>query len=293
VPNTVRAGIAKDFENSFFLDEPKLRKLASILETYGAKLNPPASLLYSVSRRDDSFYETSDVDVVLADDNTPGKQIQTLSVMLLPPDVDDTPYALMGRRTVAKVQLGEEAELKGLFGPRGEVTFSVSDRDRDWCFLLADELETQIGRIVTGTSARVPLRALDLVIPLLLSAAVFLWAFQPLFRGPTLLTPDQIATMTLDQRTAKILEMVNRQSSFTGWRFVALFAALIGSTVVLELRVFSRVWRRLRGSVFYCGDMVPLRDKSEKRWYNFKWGVLIAFVVSLFASFAYTWLQRP
>lgn len=78
----MRAGIIKEYDKRFLLDEGKLRKMSEILDSYSRKLDKETELKYTIVRDDNSFYETEEIDDILSEDNSNGKQINKLYISI-------------------------------------------------------------------------------------------------------------------------------------------------------------------------------------------------------------------
>ena len=166
----VGAGVHRNWENPFCLEEGKLRKIVEVLREHGEKKAIP-EISYRVDRADQSYYEPPDVDQIFMDDNIPGREIRSISISLTlkneshgEQDAGFVPYYAGGHASVT-FQASET--------PR--VQLSVSHSDRDWCFLLADELDAQIGRVVRKRTVldRIPKREADFVLLFVVFLLIF------------------------------------------------------------------------------------------------------------------------
>ena len=79
---STRAGTYKEYKSNFHLDEGKLRKISDVVKNHASKLPNKTYINYRVNREDESFYDTSTIDEVLADDNTPGRSIKLIGIEL-------------------------------------------------------------------------------------------------------------------------------------------------------------------------------------------------------------------
>lgn len=98
-----RAAVLKEYEDNFVLDEAKLRKIASIVAEYAAKLGPKYFVEFYVEREDQTSYETKSVDEVLADENAEGKRIVTVSMSIEPPDDEDDAAQKIKRKKLKRL----------------------------------------------------------------------------------------------------------------------------------------------------------------------------------------------
>ena len=280
-----RAGIAKQYKRSFLLDETKLRKIVDVLRGHAKKLDRDTFVLFYVEKGEDTFYETRDIEEVLVDDNTPEKRISTVNIRLR----GQRPEGQQNQKPASEETIAL-ASFR-LFADE-KVNYIVDEKNRDWCLLLADELETQIKRTFTGRSLSVLKgKSLEIVSLLLLVAVFAMWAswFSP--SSEPLLSIDNIRTLSVEERITKTLELVSKHNTSIlpnpiAWLLIALVI------VFIELRPLSRLVENSTRSVFYWGDMIPAHDRYAKRVLQIKWGVGIAFLVSLIAGLIVGWLGR-
>jgi hypothetical protein len=294
--DTTRAGISREYSDTFLVDEARLRKLANVLEESGRKLAPRASLHFAVTRSDNSFYSTKDIDVVLGDDNTAARAIVGLELWLEKPTEQSSAGDQLESVEVARVSFGtgERERFFRYLSEKDPVRFTVINEDRDWCFLLADELDGQIKRVLSARPRWFPAEMIDRLLPLIFTAAAFLVAFVSSIPNGPHFTKAAIAAMSSDQRTSAILNLLSLQESRVGWQVTEILGgftiAFIMGIALGELRPVTRLWRRVYAPTFYWGDMIVVRDRSARVFNNLKWSVLVAFAVSLIASFVYAWL---
>ncbi|MEN6422299.1 MAG: hypothetical protein ABFD76_10165 [Smithella sp.] len=269
------SGVFKEFKQNFILDEGKLRKIAEVLQTYAEKKTDTPHIEFTVYRIDNSYYETESVDEVLSDDNGAGKEISALIVDLVKPKDKETPKKDQSRLCRLRFRTG--ADIK--------IDFSISDPDRDWCFLLADDIETQIRRVIrprrlTWLRQSIFLDMASMMLLLNIIAGVFI--ITSYLRTPS---PDvaQIAKLSIDEKLTKLI--LKGSPDYTAIIFLALY--MIGTALAMmiaEARPISKLLSWFDRSVFYWGDRIEAFDGRSATIQKVKWGVIIAFLVSVAAS---------
>lgn len=273
-----RVGIRKTYKKHFTLDEAKLRRIVDIVREHAKKLTDQTFLKFYVERENDAFYETRSIDEVLDDDNALGRSIRTLTIELhKEPTEENTGKPESERKPLVFVAFASFREEK--------VVFFIEEKDRDWCFLLADELDTQIKRVLKSVPLLlIPKEYIDMIVFFTLGGLILLYLMFLGLRVPPAFTLDQIKTMTTDERTVELLSLAVKQHSTSGLIlpiFMLLYALVWG---VIALRPIERILGKMSRSVFYWGDMAPIHDQFERKILHLKWGVCIAFVVSLAAT---------
>jgi len=276
-----KAGIYKEYKKHFLVDEGKLRKLYNIIREYGDKLAVPYLIKMTVRRMDKSFYETTEIDEVLADENADGRTIEFITMELhrKAESNDNIKETDFDRRKASIILILDRHDKEKVF-------FSIQGKNRDWCFLLADELDSNIRRVLTKSPilGNYPLAFVDLFVFIVLTGLLLFYLAFSITTTPPTLSVDQILSMTIDARTQKLLEMaVNRDSDILWFGPIMLVITAVMMTFI-GLRPFSRLFAKMSRSVFYWGDVAPLHDAFEKRVSLIKWGVFIAFLVSFGAS---------
>ena len=141
----LKSGIYKNHKKSFILDEDGLRKIAGVIEASSREIGFPCQVVFYVWRKDERFYETTDIEDVLSDPNIGDKHIESMSIELrdCSPNRRPEPWE---KDYVVQVFLRKRCT--------NTVTIDIGAEDRNWALLLADKLEPQIERAFKG--ARVP-----------------------------------------------------------------------------------------------------------------------------------------
>lgn len=277
-----KAGMYREYKQHFILDEAMLRKINDVLRSHASRLKDLTFIRLHVKREDDSFYETTDIAEVLADSNTPSKAIKLLALEVHReadradakslPDID--------RKKALAIVVFDR------FGKDDKVSFVVQEKERDWCFLLADELDAQIKRLIQKgvLPLSFPPYLIDPIVFFTGGAIALLYlAYLGTKLSPPF-SPEQIQAMTQEDRVTRILELVSKKQSKSDWIMPITWVVMAVVFVFLGLRPISRLVEKMSRSVFYWGDMAKIHDAYRARMVQIKWGVAVAFVVSLIAS---------
>lgn len=274
-----KAGISKIYTNGFMLDEQKFRKLSDVLKEHAAKLLPvKTTVVYHVHRKDDSFYESTDISQVLADDNSAPKEISSLFIELH----KDKPEEI-------KVHGPDEARkpivLIG-FNPKKKekVRFLITGDNRDWCFLLADDLDSQIKRTLqTKIPTLFQSHLLDAILMMASLSAIGIFVA---VRASKAGIPPINPSMTLDGKVDLILQLVSQREAKRDLPFViGLMTAMPFVLLVMASRPFSRCVSLYYRPVFYWGDQIAAHDNFQGKVYIAKWVLGAALLVGLVVNF--------
>lgn len=141
---TLKSGLIRDLTGNFILDEDALRRIVGILAAKGKELAFPNAVVFHVKREDDRFYETTTLEDVLSDANTPGHRIQLVAIELR----DTTPGKAVvpwERDWIVSVQFTTVGRTQRI---------EVASENRSWALLLADELGPQVVR--TFSAKKIP-----------------------------------------------------------------------------------------------------------------------------------------
>ncbi len=271
-----RSGVVKYFEQDFLLDEPKLRKIVDVLKEQSKKLSYETYLEFYVEREGDVFYTTRHLDEVLKDENTTGKSIRLMTIEL---------YRSVPE-PVEKQRLPEErkAIVYIAFSPdsKNKVRITVTCEDRDWTFLTADEIESQIKRITNKSNIRF-LKYSDFVLAILiiyLGISVSSWLYPSLE-----MTSADITSLATDTQIEKILEIVGNRDTNSIYLFVVPWTvSMFGCLFLILTRPILNMISKSRTSFFYWGDMVQHHDKIERRNNLIVSGIILAGIVSVAGS---------
>jgi hypothetical protein len=246
----LRSGISKIYRRPFVLDENTFRRIYALLEKAATDLASQPSIVFRIEREDDRYYESISIDEVLSDPNVPNRRINITSIGLrdINQPTQTSPYRERGWIVQVRFDLDDN-----------EVRIQIDTEDKNWSLLLADQLEPQIQR--TFNVKATPRWTLALFfIPFLVVIVKF-------FRS---MPSDSVFTsLSLITATVPIA-------------MVPLF--VIGSG-----KVTSKWFVTLFGpeSAFLWGEEARYYKDRERTRQNIFWAIIVAFIVSLGASFVF------
>ncbi len=270
-----RSGILKEYENNFKITEPHIRKLYNILKTYAEQLNDGAHVSIYVERENDSYIETTDLEKVLQEENISGKLITNLNMKIICDKKDNSsknnPMCILG--------FDQKRQVK--------ITFMTSNENRDWCFLLFDELDGQVQRILLQKPIKkniISFMNTIAALSMLIIPFIVIFLYSNNWKTGRA-AADNITTKSIDQKLNYLIEksFVNLESLIPILFF--LFCSLVAFFLILEFKPISKLLNLGQVSVFYWGDITESYDKRLAKLSRFKWGIIIAFIVSLAATF--------
>jgi hypothetical protein len=272
-------GIRREYDRTFVLDEAKLRRIVDVFESHAAKLGFETFMYYHLGRSDDSFHDTEDIDEVLADDNSGHRSIDHLIVELH--RISDKPLGPPGSdhrpRPLAYVGYFRDG--------RKTVSQAVIQDKRDWCVLVSDEIDVQIKRTLnSGRLKYLKSRAFDFTtVLIILGVSAILISIFLLSATATYSSAD-IARMSLEERTSRMMEILVARDRSQGIALSIFAVVLLVTAVLTQFTPLSRLAKWWDRSVFYWGDMASDYDKFTAMMTRIKWGLVIAFGVSVLAS---------
>lgn len=271
-----RAGNYKEYPNHFNLSETHLRKIHSVMEDYANKIDSGAYVSIYIERENNSFYETRDLEKIVSEENSSGKSIETLRMEIVLDKVEGDHISSEKDASKAMIGFSKSKDVK--------IKLMTANKSRDWCFLLIDELDTQVQRIIKGKSTSVfKARILDLVVAL--SVLIVLLSGIAWNTLTSQYDTQNLLASTLDNKVDFLVgEAVERHNTKTIWFIPGMAMVMIFFLVVLEFKPITKLVKASNTSVFYWGDMIPIYDAYVQKRTRIKWGVVIAFVVSLAAS---------
>ena len=267
------AGVHKEFNRDFCLDETVLRKIYEVFRKYAEKLPEKTLILFRVKKADDLYYDTPDIEDVLGDENSRDKKILKLRIWIERERPEEVPLFDHNEKYYAIVTYHLDNEDK--------IVFSTEGKDKDWCYLFADELESQIQRTFIKNRFRfLSYKTTEGVFVFSLVAILMSLLFRFYLPSPRI-SMDSIQKMTTEMRIYKLLELQAQLQPSINWMFPATFLILIGAMVTILLRPFSRLFSNLFRSVFYWGDMQAAHNKFRSRIRNFSWVILGGLIVTI------------
>ncbi|ELR65755.1 hypothetical protein C942_00841 [Photobacterium marinum] len=282
-----RAGHNIDYRVNYKLTEQNLRKINDILLKSSQDI-PDSYIKYSVERKNSSHYVTDDIEQILSEDNSKDKSIVTLRIGLLIKSDN------LNDRFLVNINFHNNNTYYG-----SKISLDVSGKDRNWCFILFDELDSQIKRTV------ILKRYEDETYRLSALAFSILMLFA--FFGLTILLNDhstQYDSYTLE----KLLELSqsekldfiiyrNYDYSLRGQRLVTFIACLVGMLISFALLLSSNFFSKLHSfgkkSTFYWRDEISIYDSYVSFSSNIKWCVIVASLISVTAGIFVSYFFNP
>jgi hypothetical protein len=272
-----RAGIYREYEQNFLLDEQKLRKIVDLTKEQAKKLPYETHIEFYIEQGENTFYHTQKIEDILLDDNTREKSFCTVGIRLYRSESDSKTDQKVTGEPNPIVTIGFTSQRTP------NVRLTVSCDNRDWTFLVFDELDTQIKRTLTKKASKIftpsfydiLVAAIILVVGLSLSN----WFSQkylpviPLF---------DISSMTIDEKLSKLLELsVARNNSPLYPSVLPLIFSWIITSIIAVVRPFKKLVNKFSKSYFLWGDMVNVFNRSESLMRNIKWIVIVGLFVTI------------
>ena len=272
-----KSGIIKNFQKNFILDETKLRKINDIIKQHSAKLAVKTYIKYRVILHDNTYYDTRNIEDVLQNDNIKDNPIARLLLMLIKEKdkeediITSIDYALESITTA-------------------NISFSITSEDKDWCSLFAQDLESQISRTLTQyiPSFFFGIEC-DLLASIILTGIVLSIGVYYFTGNQHILTAVDIAKMSIDERTQKILLLLN-SAVIPRWIVPVLFIGLAGWFFFLLFRPISHLFGLLDRSFFEWGDMKEISKKYQRRLRYIILGALGGLFISIVGGIAVHYL---
>jgi len=263
-----RAGIVKEYETSFLLEPTKLSKIVDIIKEHSKRLDEKSYITFYVEREDNFFYETKVLDEVLSDDNIQGKSIKRFSINLVEEEKDET---------IVEIDFCVSRDIK--------VQFNIAYKNRDWCLVLADELDNQIGRTLKkGYLASFPLEKYDiLLLPVLFTALLLgLFLFSSYYEKTT--NNFDLSNMTLEDKIDHILNLQMKEKSYLIKIFPMMLLGVLTAMIITLMKPLSKISNIINRSIFYWGDVVADYDRTVALLSKIKWVILFGFIISILAG---------
>jgi len=272
----LETGSSKRYFKKFLLDETKLRKINSVLQKASEKLDEDTETIFHIEREDNTYYKTNTIEDVFKDDNSVGKKINWLDIKVKKTNSEEN-------ETSAYVRFSKSYN--------DRILISVNDKNRDWCLLLKDELDTQIQRVSKKVFlSNIPSGIIELF--LLFLAAIFpaISFYINFLNSKPVFVKEQLDQLGAEDKLDLILLLLSRTDNdpIAIWLVASIAIMVMFSFVLLVvwLRPVSRITEKLNRSIFYLGDEIEVYDKFQTQFNKVKWGIIIAFLVSLAATIA-------
>jgi hypothetical protein len=245
----LRSGISKIYRRPFVLDENTFRRIYALLEKAATDLASQPSIVFRIDREDDRYYESISIDEVLSDPNVPNRRINITSIGLrvVNQPTQAAPYRERGWIVQVRFDLDDN-----------EVRIQIDTEDKNWSLLLADQLEPQVQRTFNVKST-----------PRWTLALFFIPFLVVIFRFFRSIPPD---------------------IALTSLSFIVLtVGTIVPLLAISSLTVTSKWFVTLFGpeSAFLWGEEARSYKDREQTRQNIFWAIIVAFIVSLGASFIF------
>ena len=252
---TLSSGISKRFKQPFVLDDDGLRRIEGVLTKAASTYIEPLAVTYHAQREDDRFYETHDIDEVLADPNVKHRRIRLLGIELRKKSSLNTDDPKDGDRVAWIVFDKDQPPI-----PDPDVRIRIRSPEKTWALMLADDLEPQVIRL--HRSKGFPTWILFTFAPIL-GLIFYKISFTLGTTGPRLFLHFGFGVMAY----------------MIGLATIALFNGVKHDHFVVSKFLAPEY-------VFLWGDELTSFAERESLRKNLFWVVLVGFFVSLFAGVA-------
>ena len=265
--STRSAGLFKSFNKTFTLDEGSLRKLNGTLKEYAQKLGTEYIVRFTAYRQDDSFYETEDVETILADENCKTRKIKRLLLRITKGGSPSVPLKDDSSVTFVDFDMTDSKPIR----------IQIRSENRDWCYLLLQDIEVTVEKVTQGRLSillRHPLFSLVLAIVVAIALPLFFyysfgWLSYAQFKAlkpasdPNFSIADAYRSLAFQLRLVHI--------------FLAAFVLLM---LLVALRIDNLIKRLSIGPVFYWGDQIVACDRKRDILQKLFWGVIVALIIT-------------
>jgi hypothetical protein len=270
-----KTGTFKEYLQNFLLDEQKLRKIVDVIRTNSDKLPYKTHINFYIEQEPQIFYNTSEIDDILLYDNTPDRPINTISIELYESNPNPQESNIKDPPPILLVGFTKNKETK--------IRYTIKCDDRDWMFLISDELDTQIKRTLVTKHSKFPFWSFDLILSLILiSLGIF---FSNFIINNSLhfdISSSDITFMTMEEQISKLLELsINKNTDNIYAIIYILVFTWIFAGIVFFNRPISKLIQKFNKSVFYWGDMIHIYDKNKSLYSKIIWVILFGFIVTI------------
>lgn len=156
--------------------------------------------------------------------------------------------------------------------------------------LLVDELDGQVRRILKGKTVSLSkAKIFDFTFALAIFSVLIIgiaWDFNSYQIDTT-----NILSKSLEEKVNFLVEQsaINRNNKIL-WYLPGMIFVMLAFLLIIEFKPITRIVRSTNISAFYWGDATEKYDNYLGRREKIKWGVIVAFVVSVAASVAASWI---
>lgn len=143
--NTIElsSGTVKQFKKNFVIGEDFLKRLQGVMERVSRESEVDTAVVFHVEREDDRFYETLQVEEVLADRNAKGHRVVVVSIELRAPAKRGGADS-RSHETLAAVRFLAGKNFRAVWVGKSDIEVRINSRDSRLALLLADELDQEV-----------------------------------------------------------------------------------------------------------------------------------------------------
>ncbi|HYR22176.1 MAG TPA: hypothetical protein VEP30_04505 [Chthoniobacterales bacterium] len=252
-PVRLDSGIDKVYSKPFVLKKENVLDIATILLKKASELPGKTQFLVHVTRKDDRFFEASDVNAIFSDPNSATREVDSVTFALYDLQQDNLQGGDKPRQIVLLTYQN--------FGDP-KVRAKVTGASISWSLLVVDELNAQIERTLVSNWNITRVSTLVLATLLILSLLWILYRF----------SYSRMENMT--------------SSTFLVMHIFQMVTALTVVTLFFGVLNFSRVvaWLKSSNGIFSWGDMSEAYSRQQAFGDSLFWTVAVGFVVSLITN---------
>lgn len=234
-----------------------------------------------ISRENDSFFETTNIEKIFSEENTSGKEIKSLSLDIVTKN-EEVNSSKKKEKAIIAFNGSSEKDVK--------INIITTYKSRDWCLLLIDELDGQVKRILKGKAVSLTkAKILDFIFALALFSVLLIGIAWDANKPQ--IDTAQILSKSLEEKINFLVEQsTSNKSNKVLWYLPGMTFVMLSLILIIELKPITRIVRSSNISAFYWGDATQKYDAYVDKREKIKWGVIIAFVVSVAASVVAAWL---
>lgn len=258
------AFIEEEFSKGFILSQENLIKLQDIILKRSVEISLNAQIVYGVYRIDGVYHETSDLNVILAEENSTRNAITRLDLKL---DVD-----------------GHFLNIK--FDKDNGIELSMHSTKKDFLYLLLSDIKDYLNSevLIFWFYRYSKILSSSLTIPLSFLLSLIISIFIGIAKMPKL---EKIDTILKSESTLEklnfLIEIQRRKSDPS---FLAEFILYPVVFCLVMLVSFFLINKLFPCNIFYWGKAETRHNKFLSTRDKFFWGVGVAFFVGIASAIA-------
>ncbi len=253
--------IDKEYQDLFFLNEARLRKIVEIIQIYSnRKSEIQTEIVFEVVHNDLSIYQTDELENVLKDENITGREIRSIKITL---KAVDEKLSWMNPICFVKFVAAEFENKYSL--TENSIVYKIYDSDKAWALSLSEELDLYVRRTLNKSQRNILniFDWIDTIFPILI------------FCLGVLLFLNFYPRVNIKVGELTLLQIL------IGAPVLIIIISLLYS-IFETVAPFTKLSRMLQGaSVFYFGSQKELVDKKKKKINRITWILVVIFLISL------------